>query len=715
MERVAAGRLPVAELRVVSGPAAGRRVPVEPGEHRVGSHRYSRIVLADATLARVHVLVRVGSDGSVTVAPASPEAPCRVDGERLAGPVPLQPGQVLAAGRSLLAVGPPGEGRREAEWPALHAPAGRLEPPAPPSAWAGGLAVGGAAAGTALAAGVTAAAWGTPAALVPIALAPAAGAAAVVWSQRGHVRARTRFRSRLAELDQALGAAREVQLARLAAGAPDAAELLLQLESGTRSRERRPGHPDFLRVRLGWADQPSGFGAVGPIRGAPALRTEALRVAVRHATLRGAPVSLLLPELGPLGVWGDPAAGLGLARWLAVQVLALSSRADVALTVALPAGAREGFAWLAGLPASRLPVPPLALGAEEGARVAQRLAALVAERGAGRAQGPAVVAILHCAVVPAIARALAVGRRLGVHVVWLGADGERRPACGALLELQAGGLAPTLALRGGEPRPLGGADALTPELAGRATASLRSAACVRPSGDELRHEVLSSWVRDRSGRGAPSPRAALGVDAAGHRVEVDLGRGGLALLLAGEPGGRRSELLRVAVASLAVRHSPRTVNLLLVGATFADLTGLPHALDVLTGPGDERLWVALAELAGELRRREAAPPGAEPALVVAVDEPAAPLRAALAGVAQHGARCRVHLLVATREPSAFEAAMGGPARHVVAADAAGRPWGIVPGAAAGVASVVEAVASVNRMLDQPAAARWPGRAIESAR
>ncbi|HEY4025895.1 MAG TPA: FHA domain-containing protein, partial [Candidatus Dormibacteraeota bacterium] len=301
MDRVViTGASPVAELRVVGGPGAGRRVPLERGEHRVGSHRYSRIVLADATLARVHVLVWVDAAGAVTVAPAGADATCRIDGERITGPVRLRPGQLLAAGRSLLTVGRPGDGAPPpgptALLPAMGAsPMPYIEAPALPLARTGGLALGGAAAGTALAVGLTAATWGPPAALVPVALAPAAGAAAVVWSQCGHLRARARFRTRLALLDGALDAAREARLAQLVAAAPDAAELILRLESGGPSRVYMPGHPDFLRLRAGWADQPSGLGAFVVARGAPALRSEALRVAVRHGTLHGAPVSLLLP------------------------------------------------------------------------------------------------------------------------------------------------------------------------------------------------------------------------------------------------------------------------------------------------------------------------------------------------------------------------------------------------------------------------------------
>src|SRR5215831_2385984 len=505
--------LPVAELRVVSGPSAGRRVPLEPGEHRVGSHRYSRVVLQDRALARVHVVVHVDACGAVSVAPAG-DATTLLDGERLTGPARLRPGQVLAAGRSLLAFGRPGEGA-PAPPPGLAMTgidAPRIEAPSLPLSHANGVVLGGAAAGTAMAAGVTAAIWGPPAALVPIALGPVAGFGALAWNRRGHVEARTRFRARLEELNRALTAVRDARLAELAALAPDAAELLFQLESGSLARDRRPDHPDWLRLRVGWSDRPSGLGAVVPPRGEPGLRTEAIQVAVRHGVLRGAPVSVALPDAGPLGIAGDVGDGLALARWLAVQVAVLHAPEDVALTAALPAS--EGFEWLGRLPHVLASLPALAVGADAARALVDRLAALIAHRGASRALGPQVVAILHSRVVPPVARALSAGRRVGVHVIWLDADDERRRACGAVIDLPAGELRPSLMTLGLGPQPLGGADGLSPELASRATGALRRPpqAALAPVRIELADllgaperpeaHVLGCWIRDRT---SPSP------------------------------------------------------------------------------------------------------------------------------------------------------------------------------------------------------------------
>jgi len=711
------GRLPVAEVRVLSGPAAGRRVPLEPGVHRLGSHPYSRIVLDDPSLARIHLVIAVEAAGGLTVAPAASDTACLLDGERLTGPARPRQGQVVTVGRTLLGFGRPGEGPQPpaAGVTALDAVPVYLEPPAMPLARAGGLALCGTAVGTALAAGVTAAVWGPHVSLVPIGLAPVAGAGAVAWSRHGHVAARTRFRARLAEVDRMLEAARAARLGELGAAAPDAAEVLSRLESGPRRWERRPGRPDWLRLRVGWADQPSGLAPYVAPRGAPALRTEAHRVAARHGTLHGTPVSLALPESGPLAITGDPAAGLALARWLAVQVVALHGPDDVALAAALPAECADGLEWL----------PGLARGREQAARLVGRLAALMVERGASRAAGPATVAILHDGLVPAAARALVAGGRAGVHVIWLAADGAPPPPCAAVLDLPGGGASPSLSVAGAEPVRLGGADGLTPELARRAAGALGTLPVAAPARPELadvlgagvqpEHHVLRCWIRDRA---SPSPgrlRAALGLDAAGRPVELELRRTRPHVLVTGAPWSGKSRLLGCAVASLAVRHSPRTLNLVLIGRAFAGLAGLPHTLALLPEPDEEELERTLAALDAELRWRLAARAPAAPSLVVAADELAAPLTArllaALGGVARRGPTHGLHLVLATRAPAEVEASLGTELRRRIAMGAPG-----APAAAAGLEVMAAAVVSVNRMLGQPATPVWPsGGSLQSSR
>src|SRR5207237_3525917 len=98
-----------------------------------------------------HLLIWVDGTGQLAVAPAGPDAVCRVDGERLAGPIALHHGQVLTAGRSLIAFGRPGEPEPPAAPHTALPGAVYLEAPPMPLARAAGLALSGTAVGTALA------------------------------------------------------------------------------------------------------------------------------------------------------------------------------------------------------------------------------------------------------------------------------------------------------------------------------------------------------------------------------------------------------------------------------------------------------------------------------------------------------------------------------------------------------------------------------------
>src|SRR3954447_7903950 len=96
----AASSLAPVELLVRGGPEAGRRIPLDPGLHRVG--RESQISLGDPSLSADHVAFTVSADGSVTVEDAGSRNGTLVDGVSLAPgqPQALEPTQLVHAGRS---------------------------------------------------------------------------------------------------------------------------------------------------------------------------------------------------------------------------------------------------------------------------------------------------------------------------------------------------------------------------------------------------------------------------------------------------------------------------------------------------------------------------------------------------------------------------------------------------------------------------------------
>ncbi|HXM57175.1 MAG TPA: hypothetical protein VOB72_17375, partial [Candidatus Dormibacteraeota bacterium] len=143
-----------------------------------------------------------------------------------------------------------------------------------------------------------------------------------------------------------------------------------------------------------------------------------------------------------------------------------------------------------------------------------------------------------------------------------------------------------------------------------------------------------------------------GADAAGRPVELELRPARPYVVLAGPDAG---EALRCLVLSLAVRHSPRTLEMALIGPALAGLVHLPHVVPLPAG---------------------ARPPEA-PTLLVAVDGPPVAVGTG------------VHVVVAARDPLAAEASLGRDLTRRVAPGPAG---------AVGLETMAAAVVAVNRML-----------------
>ncbi|WP_051478801.1 FtsK/SpoIIIE domain-containing protein [Arthrobacter sp. H5] len=94
----------------------------------------------------------------------------------------------------------------------------------------------------------------------------------------------------------------------------------------------------------------------------------------------------------------------------------------------------------------------------------------------------------------------------------------------------------------------------------------------------------------------------------GHILTFDLVSDGPHLLVAGTTGSGKSELLRTLLLSLALNHSPRDLNFLLVdfkgGSGLGMLSALPHCTGLLTDLSAESVSRALESLKAEVKRRE---------------------------------------------------------------------------------------------------------------
>lgn len=682
---------PAVDVVVVGGPDAGRRVPLLQGEHRVGSHRYSRVVIDDPALERIHLVVTVWASGGVVVR-GLPGADCFVDGIRLTAPVLLAPGQVVTAGHSLLAF----ESRDSGPGCGLPAPC-----EAPDS----------------------------------VRLGPAPCLSWNPWTS--HVR-RGRFQQRVRELEQELVAFRSAEAAWRRAEAPDAPTLLARAGAPACAGRRHSGAAMLLRV--GWADQPTGVPVDVAAGGDARLRAAALRALRAHDVLPAAPATVSLRNSGSLGIAGEPGRAEALLRWLLVQLAVLDHPDHVALAAALPgAGAPASWDWTRQLPHTHAPVPELSgprvatEAGEAGALLLRLLALCDARRQAPGDSLPAVVAVLHeDAGAPAerIAQLLEEGPPVGVHPLWLGSAGVAA-RCGAFVEVCPGGRPSRLVLdQRRSPLTLGGADGVALELAREAARAVAGQAPAPPVyaragmppqlsellqlDREPERGVLEHWTHDEARHGEPTLRAPLGMNPSGVPLELELHRHSAPALVHGGDRHTRAAFLQSVALGLAAQHAPGVLGLAVLdaeGGALDDLAALPHVPQPACGD----LAAVLDAVEAELRRREesaygGAPPGPGTVVVLAADL-GGDRRAwrTVAALVQRGPAVGIHLVMDAEDG---EPTPPGPRRCVrlpaagtglaLMTDGSGPARLFQPLSPVGTDGVLDAIVALHRQLTRAA-------------
>ncbi|HEV3000875.1 MAG TPA: FtsK/SpoIIIE domain-containing protein, partial [Solirubrobacteraceae bacterium] len=411
--------------------------------------------------------------------------------------------------------------------------------------------------------------------------------------------------------------------------------------------ERRPAHPDHLRLALGLGTVPWTPPLDRPHDPAPAALDAV------PATLDDVPVTVDLSPGNVVGVVGDRAAALALARALLCQAAVLTGPAD--LRVGVLTREPSAWAWARWLP-HVAPDDPNLLVVDDPALTSGR---------------------------PAPVRdALASGTVSGIVVA--GRADELPASCTVVVTVDADGAATF----GGAPLLTAGA----PEDVARRCAL----ALARVDDPEVPAAVrtpervtllpllgldaasLADALAERWRAARPTSLAVpLGVTDSGP-FAVDLVADGPHALVGGTTGSGKSELLRTLVAALAATHSPDDLTFVLVdykgGSAFADCARLPHVVGFVTDLDAHLGARALACLEAELRHRERVlrdaavpdllayaaagrPLGPLPRLVVVVDE-FATLAAelgdfvdSLVGIAQRGRSLGVHLVLATQRPN----------------------------------------------------------------
>ena len=451
------------ELVVVGGPAAGHTVELKPGDNVVGRAGSLLAAVADDYLSREHFRITVGEP--VLVADLGSTNGTRVQGATVQDARSWGEDELVTAGRSLFRL----RSVREDPLPLAAGPEGvvgfnrppRLLPTPPPAAvtvprppeTGGGaklplqaiiapLLMGGLYLGVGGGAGGGAVVMGAMAALSAV-MALSTYGSERIGGARSFRAGRSSFLAALSDADQQLSRAATETSARAHVVAPAPDEALRRARAIDASLwERRPADPDFLGLRVGFADTPSGLQLVLPEGGDPELRAQARDVQARHAVLPTQPVVLSLPTHGVLGLSGERADVTGLARWLVIQAATLQSPRDLLIAAAVDG---DDWAWLPWLPHVQPEDSPLTqhwARTDKSARgLVQELLNVVEDRTASKQSQPAVLLVVEeDLAVPraALSQLMASGAAAGVHVVWLGSQVRDLPGeCGAYVDTTA--------------------------------------------------------------------------------------------------------------------------------------------------------------------------------------------------------------------------------------------------------------------------------------
>jgi S-DNA-T family DNA segregation ATPase FtsK/SpoIIIE len=718
-------------LVVVNGLDAGRRFPLVPGTHTVGRAPGCELLLRDATLSRRHATLTVSAAGEVTIDDLRSHNGTWVAGEPVTAPVPLADGVPLRLGALDLEVRPARDDDRPvAVDPLRHATAAGTIPfnrpprPAPPPGAAPVRAP------TPAKSNQGKVPLGLITILTPIVLAggmyavtqqvttllfagltPMMGIATAIDGKRKGRRSerseKERFRRELAEFRARLAEVADGERQRREAASPDPAEIARRVNlPSTTLWERRPAHPDFLRLRAGVGDVPW-EPPVADLPAAAGMPDELAEALDEAAVLTAAPVPVELAEGGVVGLVGDRSAALALARSLLGQAAALHGPADLPVMVLSRPEAAADWDWAKWLPHTRDATGSrrnLSADPDLSVRMVEARLKAYATRDrnerrppSGRPVGPTLLVVVDD-------ESLTEGRKAPTRQLLRGDGGlvagivvastaDRLPAvCTTVVELTDpdGGADLTLPQRGVHIAgflPAGTADDVARDCA-RALARFEDAeldivGAGLPASIRLlpllgleectADAVLARW---KAGGVDPRPAAPVGVSEDGV-FSVDFVADGPHALVGGTTGAGKSELLRTMVAGLAASVDPDHLTFVLVdfkgGSAFDECAKLPHTVGMVTDLDEHLAERALRCLEAELKYRERTLRRAGavdlpdylrnnrsgepmPRLLVIIDE-FATLKAelpefidALVGVAQRGRSLGVHMLLATQRP-----------------------------------------------------------------
>ncbi len=714
-----------ARLLVVGGRLLGLSFTVPPGSHSVGRARGNAIVLADSSISRAHFTLHVGE--RIEVEDAGSLNGVLLSGERVRGRAVVDPDAIIEAGDYAFRVipadaeidSPTAQGvipfnrppRVDKPYPGRH-----FEVPQPPNdpqkmrlPWIQALI-------PLVMAGAMVAVVGSATYLLFGLMSPAMVLGSYLeqkrTSKKDYIDAVAHFKQKMQKLLEEMYDEQLAELAIRHRQSPEPAELLARIsELRPELYERSADDDDFLSLRVGLADLPSGVTFDFKDGGSETLRVEVDRQLERFGVAHNVPALVPLRELGGVGVAGSHDSARALARWLITQAVSLHSPADLTICSAVGGERIKEWDWLKWLPHTRcvtspVEVPHLAC-TEAGAQdLVEDLLRVMHERSETHSgaidQAPPTPAILvifdeyEPLARPQLTTLLTKGPAQGIYFLWAGTDPTQIPHfCGAVAEVAHDGSSVSLRFA------TDGTQVVPVSFEGLSLED--TSVHIRRLGPVVDNSVPLT-------KDAGVPRSVPLIDLLGgkpiltdpgavqHRwansteLRAPLGatgRGELALcmrsdgphgLVAGTTGAGKSELLQSYVASLAASHPPTKLTFILVdykgGAAFKECKDLPHTVGFVTDLNTHLVRRALTSLNAEVTRREhilgaagakdlrdmerkyrpgrIVPP---PNLLIVVDEFAALAKevpefvAGMVDVAQRGRSLGMHLILATQRPA----------------------------------------------------------------
>ncbi|MCW2880104.1 MAG: segregation ATPase FtsK/SpoIIIE -like protein [Sphaerisporangium sp.] len=417
---------------------------------------------------------------------------------------------------------------------------------------------------------------------------------------------------------------------------------LWSIAMASRIWERRAGHDDFARVRIGLGRQSAAVEYVPPstkpIEDLEPLSSISLRrFTEAYRTVDGIPTAIGLRSFTSIEFAGELEPALGLARAMLAQLITFHAPDELRVAVLTGDSASDEWEWVKWLPHNAHPTDSDAAGsarlfARDHTELMKLLGPEVLDRGdhdkAARpgVVEPFVVVVASRTEIPEDSRLLGAGVRNLVLLDVTGslpggpkvlrltvkdamvefpvAEKTGEASCDQLSLAEAEALARVLA-----PKRTSG----TLEVVDEPLESDFELTTLLGIKDAYTFDVNAIWRPRQAQRARLS--VPIGVTDGGEVVELDIkesAQGGMGPhgLLIGATGSGKSELLRTLVCGLAATHSSEILNLVLVdfkgGATFLGMDSLPHVSAVITNLEDElplvdRMYDALH---GEMVRRQ---------------------------------------------------------------------------------------------------------------